>query len=396
MTATETLSSGTVEPGFDGVRDAFEAALAEDGASGAGLSIRQDGRTVVDLWGGTADAETGRAWTSATPSVIFSATKGVMSILIARLVQDGLLDYDAPVARYWPEFGRAGKAEVTVGDAVAHRAGLSAPVVDWTTDDLLDWDRSVALLADQEPLWRPGSGWAYHAITHGWLTGEIVRRVTGSMPGAYLSRLATDPLGIDAWIGLPSDRAGDAATLQVGRTLRALTLRQREAIDAGASVWPQRALTLGGALPVELVGPGEGFNRPDVQAAQIPGAGGIATAHALAAFWSAVVAETDGVRLVDDETARAVAVVRSEGAPVFSSPPPWPRWGRGVQLDSEARRYLGSSSIGHDGAGGQVAFADLDARIGFAFLTNRMEADDDRATRIVEALRQALTAPAAA
>lgn len=180
------------------------------------------------------------------------------------------------------------------------------------------------------------------------------------------------------------------APSHVGPTLRALTeIQLRDAPD-GVD-WNGRAMTLGGALPRELVEDGGGFNDPAVRAAEIPGAGGIATARALAAIWSATVAETDGVRLLDTATLAVALEVASDGPPVFPVPAPWPRWGMGFQLDSEARRYLTPSSFGHDGAGGQVAFADPETGVGFAFVTNQMEAiDDHRATRLIDAVRVAL------
>ncbi|CAD6001502.1 serine hydrolase [Agreia sp. COWG] len=381
---------GYTESGFEPVRRAFEAAVATDSSTGAALSIRLEGRLVVDLAAGTADAFTGRAFTLDTPSVIFSCTKGLSALLVARLVEEGRLDYDALVSDYWPEFAVEGKAETLVGQLVSHRAGLSAPRRDWSRSDILDWKRATALLAEESPLFAPGSAWAYHAITHGWLCGELIRRVTGRLPGDYFAELVSTPLDADAWIGLPQEERGRVAHMSVGDTLADLVAAQQAEVEAGGSVWSVRAMTLGGALPLELVGDDEGFNRADVQAAQIPGAGGISTAHALAKIWSAVVAETDGVRLLTDETISAARRVQSEGQPFFDVPGPWPRWGMGFQLDSDARRYLGDGSLGHDGAGGQVAFADVDSRIGFAFLTNRMEAVDSRGTEIVAALKSVI------
>jgi CubicO group peptidase (beta-lactamase class C family) len=383
---------GTVQPGFDAVLEAFRYAVESDVGTGAALSIRHRGEVVVDLWAGVADARTGRAWTGDTPSVIFSCTKGVMSILLARLVQQGRLDYEAPMTDYWPEYGAAGKSMTRVGDAISHRAGLSAPRLDWAREDILDWSRAVGLLEGQEPLWEPGDAWAYHAITHGWITGELVHRVTGELPGDHLSRVVSAPLGVDAWVGLPDARYPEVAHLVVGETLAALNRRQAdEARDVDVD-WPGRAMTLGGALPPALVGEDDGFNRADVLAAQIPGAGGVASARTLATIWSATVHETGGHRLLDDATLEVATRVRTVGAPWFPTPAPWPEWGMGFQLDSEARRYLGPESFGHDGAGGQVAFADRRHRVGFAFLTNRMEADDRRATDIVTALRSSLHA----
>lgn len=381
-----TAVQGVVAPGFEPVGEAFAAAFAGLPEMGAALAIRVDGRTVVDVWGGTADSRDGRPWESDTPSVVFSCTKGLMSILAARLVEDGMLDLDRPLAELWPEFAVHGKDRVSVGDALAHRAGVSAPRVDVTRAQLLDFDAMTRIVAAQEPLWEPGAGWAYHALTHGWLSGEIVRRAGGVAPGEAFAAMA-EAVGGGAWLGMPAEVAASAAHLRVGPTLDALVARQAAERDPGVVDWLDRAMTLGGALPATLVTDDDGFNADDVRAAVIPGAGAVATARAVAAMWSATVVETDGIRLLRDDTLDEVTRERTAGAPVFAAPAPWPRWAAGFQLDSDARRYLGPTSFGHDGAGGQVAFADRAARVGFAFVTNWMEADDSRATRIVDALR---------
>jgi len=379
---------GTVERGFEEVGSAFAEAFDGRPSMGAGLTIRVAGRRVVQLWGGVKDERAGEPWTDDTATVIFSCTKGVMSILIARLVQDGLLDYEAPVARYWPEFAAAGKERVTVAELLSHRAGLSAFRKRLTLDDALDWSTPTRLLAEQEPLWEPGSGYAYHAITHGWLAGELVRRTTGMLPGDYLAALS-GPWSDSVWIGLPDARRDRVAHLQASASQR----QAGEEMERDPDSWSSLAMTLGDAFPADLVTPDGGFNAPEVQAAQIPGAGGIATSDALSALWSAAVVETGGVRLLDESILDDALIPMSGGEPVWRTPGPWPRWARGFQLDSEARRYLGETSFGHDGAGGQVAFADRDARMGFAFVTNWMEAsDDDRATRIVDAARRAVAA----
>ncbi|WP_298875817.1 serine hydrolase domain-containing protein [uncultured Microbacterium sp.] len=381
-----TAVHGLVAPGFEAVGDAFAAAFEGLPEMGGALAVRVDGRSVVDVWGGTADSRDGRPWERDTPSVVFSCTKGLMSILAARLVEDGLLDLDRPLAELWPEFGVHGKDRVSVGDALAHRAGVSAPRVDVTREQLLDFEAMTRIVAEQEPLWEPGAGWAYHALTHGWLSGEIVRRAGGVAPGDAFAAMA-EVVGGGAWLGIPTEVAASAAHLRVGPTLAALVARQAAERAPGVAGWLDRAMTLGGVLPATLVTDDDGFNADDVRAAVIPGAGAVATARAVAAMWSATVAETDGIRLLDDDTLDLVTRERTAGAPVFAAPAPWPHWAAGFQLDSEARRYLGPTSFGHDGAGGQVAFADRAARVGFAFVTNWMEADDPRATRIVDALR---------
>lgn len=382
---------GTVAAGFEPVRSAFAEAFGGKPDMGAALAIRHRGEVVVDLWGGVADERTREPWADDTLSVIFSCTKGLVSILAARLVQEGRLDYQALVTDYWPEFGAAGKEGVRVKDLLSHRSGVSAPRVPLTTDDVLNWDVVVAALAAQQPLWAPGTGYAYHAITHGWLVGEVIRRITGRTVGQYFDDLVAAPLHLAAWIGLPPALRDRVAHLQVGPTLAQLTQQLADARTPGRIDWSNEAMTLGGAFAPELVTETGGFNSPAIQAAEIPGAGGISTARSLAAIWSATVVATDGVRLLDDGVLAEATRVQSEGAPVWDVPGPWPRWGMGFQLDSDARRYLGPSGFGHDGAGGQCAFADPEYGVGFAFLTNQMEAIDDvRATRIVDALRSVL------
>ncbi|KQT47020.1 carboxylesterase [Devosia sp. Leaf420] len=376
---------GSAERGYEAVAEAFAKAFEGRPAMGAALHIVRDGHTVVDLWGGVADARTGRLWGQYTPSVVFSCTKGLVSILAARLVQEGRLDYAAPVSQYWPEFAAAGKAAVTVGQALAHQAGLSAPRADLSEDDIVDWDKVTAALAAQEPLWPLGTGYAYHALTHGWIAGEIIRRVTGMSVGQYFSSLIANPLGIDAWIGLPTAQADRVAHLQVSPPLSALWADEA---SKPAPNWPYKAMTLGNALPADLVSDNGGFNTQRIRAAEIPGAGGIASAEALATIWSATVVPTRGIKLLEPPVIAEATKVQSEGASVFGGEPPYSRWGYGFQLDSPARRYLDDQCFGHDGAGGQVGFADPRRRIGFGFVTNwMMGPEDQRATEIISALR---------
>jgi len=384
---------GRVAAGYEPVAEAFAAAFAGRPAMGGALAVRVRGEQVVSLVGGVADARSGTPWTHDTASVVFSCTKGLMSILLARLVEERRLDYDAPVARYWPEFAAAGKDRITVRQLVSHKAGLSAPRRDWALADLLDWNAATRLLAGQEPLWPPGTGYAYHALTHGWLTGELVRRITGKMPGAYFAELITGPLGASAWIGLPRDLTSPVAHLQVAPDLAELWNTEAARDIADRPNWGFRAMTLGNAMPPALVTETGGFNDVSIREAQLPGAGGIATAEALAAIWSATVHETNGVRLLDPSTIALATQTETSGPPVFDPVPPFSRWGMGFQLDSETRRYLTASSFGHDGAGGQVGFADPLHGVGFAFVTNWMEAvDDTRATAVIDALRTVLNA----
>ena len=382
---------GTVEKRFLPVREAFEAAFEGRPRMGAALAVHHRGELVVDLWGGLADARSSVPWTSDTSTVIFSCTKGIMSILVARLVEAGRLDYDMLLTDIWPEFGAHGKGSVTIGDALAHRAGVSAPRKSVDLEDALDWDRMTRLLAEQEPLWEPGTGYGYHALTHGWLSGEIIRRVTGQSPGEFLRETLADPLMGELRLGVPAAHQTNIAHIEAGESLQELVRSQKAAGRPGTMDWPIQAMTLGHAFPQELVGADAGFNRSDVRAAELPGAGAVATAHGLSAAWSSVVHDTAVTERLDPLALKQATEVRSEGAPVFAAPAPWPRWGAGFQLDSAARRYVSANGFGHDGAGGQVAFAEPLLGLSVAFITNWMEAGDDvRATRIVDALRQVM------
>jgi CubicO group peptidase (beta-lactamase class C family) len=388
-----TAIHGQVEPGFEAVADAFAAAFEARPRMGAALAVLRHGQEVVNLWGGVSDAASKTPWTENTASVVFSCTKGLVSILAAQLMEAGRLDYEAPVSVYWPEFAQAGKHTITVRQLLGHQAGLSAMSTDLTFEDILDWDKVVARLAQQAPLWPPGTGYAYHALTHGWLAGELIRRITGTSIRRLFKEAIAAPLGAEAWIGLPAAHKGDVARLDVAPSLAELW-QEEAALDTPKTPnWPYRAMTLGKALPAALVTSDGGFNDRRLQAAEVPGAGGIATAAGLASIWSATVAPTRGVRLLAPETVAIATRTVTEGAPVFAAPPPYARWGMGFQLDSEARRFLTASSFGHDGAGGQSAFADPVHGVGFAFVTNWMEAGDDRrATRIIDALREVIEA----
>ena len=377
---------------YANVAETFTAILEERPFSGASLSIWKDGVCVVNLHGGFADHSLGITWEEDTPSVIFSSTKGVMSLLLAKLFQDRSFDYLDPVGKYWPEFAHGAKKNILIRDLVSHRAGLPVIQGGVTLDQVIDWDYMVDRLAKEEPLWTPGSNYFYHAITHGWLTGELVTRLTGLTPGEYLQIVASKPLKLDFWIGAPAEVTDRAANLYVTESLKSL-FSEIKSSDTQSGNLLLSALTLGGAFPDVLVGEGTGFNSRDVQGAQSPGAGGIATAHSLAKLWSSAVVETDGLRLLSDETISVVSQPQSEGVPFGEGPPPYSRFGMGFQLDSEARKYLTPKSFGHDGAGGQCAFADPVHKIGFAFLTNEMDgAIDTRATTLIDELGKSLKA----
>jgi CubicO group peptidase (beta-lactamase class C family) len=363
------MVEGTVALGFEPVRDEFERGLALGG--GAAVAVYVDGRLVLDLWGGEADRKTERPWKRDTLAVTFSCIKGVLALVVLSLAEQGRLELDAPVARYWPEFAQAGKSQITVRQLLNHRAGLIAPDVDLTLDDALDWDTVIRTLAGQSPNWEPGTGHAYHTLTFGWLVGEVIRRVTGTTPGQAIREL-TATIAPDFWLGLPAEH--EARRSRPYWDTAALSAFEPAPAPAPAVV---RAATLGSAFPPDLVGDGTGFDDPRVLREEVPGAGGVSTARDLAAIWSAAVRDTDGVRLLSRESAAAAATPESIGPQVYGGRQPWAAFGPGFHVTSAGKPLFGPGSFGHAGLGGQAGFAHPELGVGFGYLTTRLIPGDE-------------------
>ncbi len=205
---------GDAESGFGPVADAFAANFKNGGELGAAVALYAEGRKVVDLWGGVADRRNGRPWMKDTPAIVFSVTKGVLAICAYQLVGQGLLDLDAPVARYWPEFAAHGKAAATVRMLLGHRAGLVALDRDLSYNEVLAWDPVIRAIEEQAPLWSPGTAYSYHTITYGWLVGEVIRRISSKSPGEFLRTELSGPVGLNVWIGAPESVIERAAWLE--------------------------------------------------------------------------------------------------------------------------------------------------------------------------------------
>ncbi|WP_138315924.1 serine hydrolase domain-containing protein [Rhodoluna limnophila] len=360
-----------ITPKFETVAELFFAQGKElekitDGAfaGGSSMAIYQDGELALDIWQG--QAKPGQDWQSNTSSVIFSCTKGLTSIVANQLIERGLLDPEQRVAYYWPEFAALGKSEVPVKWLLQHRAGLSAVRRDLTLDEFLDGHTVVDELAAQEPLWAPGTGYQYHAGTFGHLVGEVVRRITGQTIGQYFAEHIAGPLNADAWIGLPADKLGQVAPL--------ITDGKRASgnpLPGTPNYWIEKAMTFGSAFTAEVAGEGTGFNDPRVLQSEFAGAGGVASAKALAKIYSACVTETDGVRLLSDETLREASTITVTGPTVWGEPGPWPNRGLGFMLDTPGfRDMISPTSFGHDGLGGQIAFGDFGYRVGVAYTSS--------------------------
>jgi CubicO group peptidase (beta-lactamase class C family) len=355
-----------IEPKYQEIADLFFAQQERYPLGGSSLAIFKDGAPVVNIWQG--EAETGRPWTQDTTSVVFSCSKGLTSILAHRLVQEGKLDLEQKVSYYWPEFAQAGKQNIPVKWILQHKAGLSATRRDLTIDEITDGHTLEEELAAQEPLWEPGTAHGYHALTFGTLVGKLINNITGKTAGRYFAELIADPLGVDAWIGLPKDKFANLAPL--------ISDGNRVAVNAEPNTdlyWQSKAMTFGGALNHLVESDETGFNNPKLIAAELPAAGGVSNAYSLAKIYSAAVTEMNGVRLLDDETLRAAVVPQSTGPLKFESQDgTWfPAWGNGFMVDVPGLKdLLGPSSFGHDGLGGQNAFGDFEHRVGFAYTSN--------------------------
>jgi CubicO group peptidase (beta-lactamase class C family) len=384
---------GEAEDGFGAVGDAFVANFTDGGELGAAVVLYAHGRKVVDLWGGVADRRSGRPWVRDTPAIVFSVTKGVLAICAYMLAGRGLLDLDAPVARYWPEFGANSKADITVRMLLSHRAGLAALDRDMSRDEVLAWDPVIEAIENQTPSWRPGTGHSYHTMTYGWLIGEVIQRISGLSPGAFLQAELADPLGLDLWIGAPESAIERAAWLEPPMPDTDPELAATIIDWLAKEPRAERAATMGGAFGFPLTSAGQvSFNDPEIQRAQIPGANGMGTAESLARLYASCVSEVGGRRVMTSRQIDDALIVQSSGQQVFGPPDRGERWGTGFSLDSPpAQPLLGSRSFGHGGAGGELAFGDDSHQVGFGYINNRMGGiGDARATALTAAVRSCL------
>jgi CubicO group peptidase (beta-lactamase class C family) len=388
LDAAAPVVHGTVETGFERVRDAFVSNFQLRGDLGACCSVYVGGQMVVDIWAGVADRRTGAPWDEETTAVIFSCTKGVLTMCAYLLVQSGELDLDAPIARYWPEFSAAGKQAITVRDAMSHRAGLPALEVDLSLTEVLAWEPVIRALESHRPLFAPTDGFIYHAMTFGWLVGEVIRRITSLLPGQFLRQQLAEPLDLRTWIGLPTEAAASVAWMEPPPE-DAGAAAAEAAIEANPLI--ERSYTMG-AYPFPASDGFVSFNDPAIRAAQIPGANGISDARSLARLYAACVSPVAGAPLLDRASIIDTLRVRSAGPSLSGLPDDGERWGTGFQLSSPPGvPMLGRDSFGHAGAGGQLAFADVRHAVGFAYLSNQMGGPgDERANVLTEAVADAL------
>ncbi len=381
---------GWTKPGFETVQDLFEKNLAEGLDVGAAFSAYHHGEPVVDLWGGVADQQTGRPWSEDGAELVFSTTKGAAAICAHQLVDAGRLDLDAPVVDYWPEFGQAGKEQIPVSYLLSHQAGLAWVDEPLTLDEALAWEPMIHALEHQRPAWEPGTKQGYHAITYGYLVGEVVRRVDGRSIGTYFHDEVAAPLGLDFWIGLPEQEEP-----RVGRLIGGLLPEEgeldaaaRAAMDeiAGPDTMLGKALSGGGAFSGHI------WNERRVHAAELPAAGGITDARSLARMYAACLGEIDGVRLLTPERLRDATTQRTSGPNIVLLDLDL-QFGLGFIVPSSLVQLGGPHAFGHFGAGGSAGWADPDADLAFGYVMNRMDmglAGDQRSYGLINECYAAL------
>ncbi len=368
---------GRVEAGFERVRAVFEANLAEGREVGASFAVELDGRSVVDLWGGFADRERARPWQRDTLANVWSTTKGLAALCIAMLVDRGRLSYDQTVASVWPEFAAAGKQSLTVAEVLSHQGGLSGATVKLTSRDFADHDAMARLLAAQAPLFAVGNC-GYHAITHGFLTGEMVRRVTGRSLGRFFAEAVAGPLGADAWIGLPESE--DA--------------RVCEMIPAPAG--PPQPLPPHPAAMAALANPPLDATIPNQRwwrAAEIPSANAQAGARAIATIYGMLArgGEAGGRRYLAPQTIAEATRTRIHATDLVLGIPM--RWAAGFARNDGVTLGPNRNSFGHSGWGGSIGVADPDARLGIGYVMNQMYPNlrgDPRSLALIAAVYESL------
>jgi CubicO group peptidase (beta-lactamase class C family) len=362
---------GTCHPAFTSVREEFVRNFAERGELGASLHLAVDGDVVVDLWGGTADPATERPWKADTLAVAYSCTKGIAALALHMLIDRGLVDLEALVSDYWPEYGCNGKESTTVRMLLDHSAGVPAVDADVQPGDMYDADIMATYLAQQRPWWEPGTRNGYHLVTFGWTIGEIVRRVSGLTLGQFIAKEIAEPLGADFYLGLPAeleDRVAPITAWQPGPefvpTPYTLAMLDPTSVQAVA----MRNVTAAGV----------NANSRAFRAAELGGMGGIATARGLAGIYTPL-ALGGGSLISSDAIVRMSqpAVATSEDALLLIPT----RFGLGFMTSMDNRRrgprangssvVLGPTAFGHVGMGGSLGFADPAERLSFGYVMNR-------------------------
>jgi len=372
---------GSVETGFEPVQEAFAANFERYGEVGAACCVYLHGRRVVDLWGGVKAPGSTEPYEADTLQMVWSTTKGVVSIAAHMLAQEGKLDFDAPVTDYWPEFAAEGKAGIPVRWLFCHRSGLAAVDRPLGLADVIAWTPCVEALAAQRPYWEPGTAHGYHTWTFGWLAGEVIRRASGVSVGQFVAERITKPLETEFWIGLPQSLNARVAPVlppippPPGTPPDPHAARIADPNSLAHKSWANPAI------------PPMAFNEYPFRSAEVPAGNGIGTARALARLYAACVGEVDGVRLLHAETLEQATRTQAHGEDLVQGYET--RFGTGFQLAFPFRPMAGPGSFGHYGSGGSVGFGHNELGISFGYVMNQMRpvyGSDPRTSALVQAL----------
>lgn len=361
---------GTCDTRFKPVKEAFVADFADHGEVGAAVAVMVEGKMVVDLWAGHADAERTRPWHRDTIVNLYSTTKGMTTVCAHRLADQGLLDLDAPVAKYWPEFAQGGKEDIPVRYLLSHQAGLPAVREILPRGALYNWDAMTSALAAEQPWWQPGTRHGYHALTFGFLVGEIIRRITGTSVGRYFQQEIAAPLGLDFHIGLAPEHEPRVADMVPS------PFPELDSDNPLAKVFadPESMSFKAFVMTADLLGDPLYMNKRPWRAAEIPAANGHGNARALARIYGALAigGALDGVRVLSAQAIETAIQEQCHGEDAVMVGLP-SRFALGFALTvPETRIARGERVFGHGGMGGSQAFADPDAGLGFAYTMNKM------------------------
>lgn len=405
---------GSVLPGFERVKGAFRAGASDLAPGGGAFSVYVEGQKVVDLWSGHATATA--PWRENTIATLMSTTKGLAALCAQVLHSRGLLDIEAPVSDYWPEFAQAGKRRATVRQVLDHTVGvLGFPdpgrILDWAGHGWDDYDAIAAALAAASPAWEPGTRIGYHAISCGWMTGELVRRIAGTTIGAFLRSEVAVPLGVDVWIGTPPSEQHRVATVLaesydgVPDDVIAIDRLIRAGFNADGTMLATAAVHMHGSNVIDSLG--TFVNAPAVQALEIAAANGTAGARDIARTY-AMLAEggsLDDTRIVSPESVRLFSAVSAEGRSAITPeitlpggltlPPPFTCYGLGYARNVPEPGMPpafgpNTETFGHGGHGGQVGFADPVRRVGLGFVRSQLSLSPQLAVDLIAAVYQCL------
>jgi CubicO group peptidase (beta-lactamase class C family) len=388
------MTNGLVAKGWEPVADAFNTNYKKGREVGSAVAVFRDGHPVIDIWGGFADPASKTPYTRDTVHCVASSGKGVLALAVARCVQAGWLVYEDRVVGHWPEFGEAGKEQITVSELLAHRGGLAALDPPTTFEDIRDSPMMTARLAAQTPEWEPGTAHGYHAFTYGWLVAELIRRVDPRHRnvGRFVEQEITRPLGLDLWMGSPETlRSRLSALIEPPAPTDPPSLERAAQVNAPGALG-ERALSLNGALRPD--GSEMCFNNWDLLTGEFPAANMVTNARSLARLYASTLVPVDNERILDPSFRDlAVSPMTPDGELDLCLLQETRFSAGGFMNTGSFLPMLGEGSFGHNGAGGSYGFAHHESGISVGYVMNQMVADtsaDPRSVLLVEAIRSCL------